>query len=125
MRSDRTTPSFPVAPRLGVLCAAAVFAGAAAPPQEVVTPAEMHQIRCVAMELPFIRTAMERQAPPLLIISGRDYGPLAAPAEPCPSNATLPRNTAEMQFIRPNTAPSIYGPRGVNGALIIDLPPRE
>lgn len=92
-------------------------------PQDGVSPAELHQITCTALQLPFVRAAVERGAGPLLIITGRDYGVVRAPAEPCPAQPQLPRGASEIRFIRPNTAPQMYGDRGVNGALLVDLPP--
>lgn len=93
------------------------------PHQDGVSPAELHQITCAALQLPFVRAAVERGAGPLLIITGRDYGVVRTPAEPCPAQPQLPRGASEIRFIRPNTAPQMYGARGVNGALLVDLPP--
>jgi hypothetical protein len=105
---------------LGVACGLRPGTAAA---QDSVTAAELHQIACYVLEVPEVRAAFDRGAPPLLVVSGRELGPLPRPTAPCPLRPSLPRGATEFRIIRPHTAPQFYGERGRNGAVLVDLPP--
>jgi hypothetical protein len=58
-----------------------------------------------------------------LVVSGRVLGPLRMPASPCPARTALPRGVTEFRIVAAHTAPQLYGERGRNGAVLVDLPP--
>lgn len=109
-----------VAAGLALACA---LADAPAAAQDVVTAAELHQITCHVLEVPEVRAAVDAGAGHLLVVSGREIGPLRRPASPCPERARLPRGLTEFRIIRPHAAPQLFGERGRNGAVLVDLPP--
>lgn len=96
----------------------------ARPDQQDPTPEELHQIACVVAQHAAIAAAMERGEGPLLVVSGREVGPVERPQRPCPEDPQLPRNATEFRYIRPHSAPELFGPRGKNGAILLDLQPR-
>ena len=105
---------------LAVACALAAAPAAA---QDTVSATELHQITCYVLEVPEVQRAVDAGAGPLLVVSGREMGPLRRPASPCPERARLPRGVREFRIIRPHTAPQFFGERGRNGAVLVDLPP--
>lgn len=91
--------------------------------QEPVTPAELRQIACVTMRsIPPVRASIEAGNGPLLVVSGREAGVLRRPSPPCTGAEELPRGASEVRYIRPHTAPDLYGARARHGAILIDLP---
>lgn len=105
------------------LAIACCLAGSPAAAQDTVTPAELHQITCFVLQAPHVRAAVERGAAPLLVVSGRQMGPLRMPSATCPERPALPRGVTEFRIIRPNTAPQFYGEQGRHRAVLVDLPP--
>jgi hypothetical protein len=118
-----TSNVFPARIVAAGIALACTLAGAPAAAQDAVTAAELHQITCHVLEVPEVRTAVEAGAGPLLVVSGREIGPLRRPASPCPERARLPRGVTEFRIIRPHAAPALFGERGRNGAVLVDLPP--
>lgn len=111
--------------RCGAPAVALGFCLAAAPAaaQEGVTAAEVQQITCHVMTVPDVRAAIQAGSGPLLVVSGRVIGPLRMPSSPCPPRTALPRGVTEFRIVAAHTAPQLYGERGRNGAVLVDLPP--
>jgi hypothetical protein len=105
------------------LALACSLASAPSAAQEVVSAAELQQITCHVLTVPNVRAAVEAGTPPLLVVSGREMGYLRMPAAPCPARSRLPRGVTEFRIIAAHTAPQLYGERGRNGAVLVDLPP--
>jgi hypothetical protein len=90
--------------------------------QDIVSAAELREIACYVLLVPNVRAAVEVGAGPLLVVSGREMGHLRMPPEPCPAQRRLPRGATEFRIIAPHAAPQLYGERGRNGAVLVDLP---
>lgn len=78
--------------------------------------------QCAALLIPRVRQAVDSGRPPLLILAGKDRGPLTKPRQ-CPDSATLARRTPEIRVIRPFAAGDLYGERGKHGAVLMDAAP--
>jgi hypothetical protein len=105
------------------LALACCLAARPAAAQDAVTAADIHQITCHVMTVPDVAAAIRAGAGPLLVVSGRVLGPLRMPAAPCPARTALPRGVTEFRIVAAHTAPQLYGERGRNGAVLVDLPP--
>lgn len=102
---------------------AACMACSPAAAQQAPSAAEVQQITCFVLTVEKLRLAVEAGTPPLLVVSGRELGPLRMPSAPCPPRPRLPRGLTGFRIIAPHTAPQFYGERGRNGAVLVDLPP--